>query len=271
MHLCTDWLEDRFIDVRKCIIAAVFALPVSLGADTVTLRSGIVFYDVKTRPAATSHHVYFIDGGIITLANSLISSVRPGPTTWTEPVFLALKKPPRTIKAREATETIPLPRQRSVPWTPILKSTILPGWGQFSEGRKISGSLYAAGAVFLFSRYWTIRQAHSRAEAEYNDPAFTGAVASQTLTGSMSIGQAAMINLTYLSGKEREVYRLEKQGNLTAFLLGSLWAWNLLDIVTEGAPWEWKWLGGGTSKSTYLSVTFCPTPKGMLIAARMAW
>ncbi len=262
--------------MRPLIVATCAALvlvaSMAIRADVVTLRSGVKFTDVKAKPSATSHRLYFIDGSTIIISNSQIVSVRPGPTSWTEAVMI---EPIRAeafghpdISPRESREIAEVPRARA--WGPVLKSAVLPGWGQISEGRTVSGANYAVAALLLVHRYWTIRQDHARAEAEYNDPTLTGAVAAQTLTGRVSVTEAAAVNLTYLSAKERQVYRLEKQGNLSLFLLGSLWAWNMLDILSGGAPWEWKWLGNAQNPA-HVSLVLCPGREGMLVAVRLIW
>jgi len=215
----------------------------------VVLRSGITYADVKAEPAGQSHRIHFRDGSLQVLPNSLIRSVRPGPTTWTHPVT-PIEPPKTVIQPSVRTPELPTkPLQRTdrpvvaegSKWGPIVKSAILPGWGQYSQGREVPGALYAIGSVLAFQNYWMYRQKHAAAQREYNDPVPVGAVATQTLTGSVTLSQAAGINLFYLSGIESRVYRLQSQGNAMVVIFGLIWGWNMLDAVYGGMPWEKRW------------------------------
>lgn len=262
------------LSIVGLIAAAATSTP--LRADDVVLRSGVRFRDVKTEPSGHSHRILFRDGRVQVVPNAQIRSLRPAPTTWTkavppepqhepaakpvEPVPVAPVEPdpPATdIPAVPETNTAPengpipdsrpeLPAKNGIPWTPVLKSAILPGWGQYSLGREQTGALYAATSLFILQRYWTYRQRHATAEAEYNDPVPVGAVASQTLTGGVSLLDAAATNLIYLSDKERKVHSLEKQGNSMVLAFTLIWGWNMLDILYTGSPWSRERLNSRT-------------------------
>jgi hypothetical protein len=224
-------------------------------ADIVILRSGVQYTDVKARPTGSAHTLYFRDGSVRRIPNSQIQSVRPMPTTWSRPANSEpipapqsdLKRQPE-LPAPSATEAGS--RENSIlsedatsafELTPIYKSAILPGWGQYSEGRVASGAAYSLGSLFLWQRYWSLRQRHSVAEADYNDPWPTAAVAAQTLNGNLGVFEAVGINLLYLAQKEAAVFKLETEVNNTVFAISLLWAWNMLDIVFGGLPWERNW------------------------------
>ena len=66
-----------------------------------------------------------------------------------------------------------------------------------------------------------------------------GAVAAQAWSGSLSVFDATLINISYLSRKEQEVYHLQGEGNTMVNLFGFIWAWNMLDIVSGRTLW-WK-------------------------------
>ena len=254
-------------------------LPLGVHADVVTLKSGIRYYDVRARPRGNLHVVLFQDGRVRRVPNSAIRSLRPGPTTWSKAKRASVPRPlgpvrvesevpevaalSRIPRERFALDSLPLrprlyepagaelrPAQPSREWGPILKSALLPGWGQYATGRRWTGWAYAGTSLLFLERYWTVRRRHTAAEADYNDPLPVGAVAAQSLTGAIGVGEAAAINLAYLSGKERAVYRLQKRGNNMALLFGLSWVGNILDILHGGPPWEKPWLTAAKAQPT---------------------
>lgn len=244
--------------MRPILAAAAGLLAVAfsagVNADSITLKSGVHYNDVKTRPSAGKHTVYFRDGRVLVISNSEIRSVRPNPTTWQkavrpvpEPkVEIAHPSLHAIMAAGVASRSLPLPNaadNATDKWGPVLRSAVLPGWGQYSSDRPKAGILYASGIALLFQQYWVVRNQHAAAERAYNDPLPVGAVALQSLTGGIGLGEAAAINLTYLAIKERDVFRLQKRGNNLVLLMGLAWSWNMLDIVYGGVPWEADWFG----------------------------
>ncbi|MBX7057201.1 MAG: hypothetical protein K1X75_04000 [Leptospirales bacterium] len=234
--------------VQRAVLAIALGIAAGRGlrADTVVLRSGEELLNVRVRPSGAAHTIYFPDGSRRRIANAQIRSIRSLPTSWEQ----SAQRPPAAAIQPAPAVTAPAgplePALQEMPatgrnLTPIIQSAIWPGWGQYSEGRELHAAVYAIGAGFLLERYWRLRQRHSAAEADYNDPAPTGAVAFQTLNGRLSILQAATINVLYLASKERTVFALEKETNNTAIALSLLWAWNLVDIVFGGPPWQANW------------------------------
>ncbi len=217
----------------------------SLKADTVILRSGTTYTNVITEPFSGSHKIQFSNGSILILSNSKIRSLRPGPIKWGQslPTVKKLEPQPMESPSPHPAPPVVLPEEQEEPeigllqpkgyrWGPLLKSSILPGWGQYSEGRKWSGFLFAASSMIALQKYWTLRQKHAAAESDYNDPIPVGLVSAQAWTGSISIMEAAAINLTYLSQKESLVNRLQKQGNTMVGVLTIIWGWSIFDIVS---------------------------------------
>ncbi|MBI3395065.1 MAG: hypothetical protein HY042_04455 [Spirochaetia bacterium] len=220
-------------------------------ADVVVLRGGARYDDVKTQPSGESHRILFKDGHINVVPNSQIKSLRRAPTTWTEPVRPEVEQPKKPVEPqtdpRDETpriEPVVKPAEPTRNWGPVFKSALLPGWGQYDEGRSTSAAVYAATYLFAVQRYWTLRNAHAVAQADYNDPLPVGSVAGQTLNGSLTVAQAAVINFAYLSNIERRVHRLQKQGNEMVLIISVAWGWNMLDILRGGTPWERQWFGG---------------------------
>ena len=226
-HVRTGWL------LCVCLVCAASARSL---ADTVVLRSGVQLRNVKTSPIGEMHLIEFEDGTIEKIPNSRIRSLRRAATTWTRNQV----KEPEAPKVVTPEPSLPASR-RSL--APILKSAVLPGWGQISEDRVKTGMAYGAASILVFQRYWTYRQRHAAAQRDYNDPVPVGLVASQSVSGSLTLPQAAAINLAYLSQKEKQVYSLQRKGNNMLALLPAVWAWNMLDIVHGGVPWEKRWLG----------------------------
>jgi hypothetical protein len=69
-----------------------------------------------------------------------------------------------------------------------------------------------------------------------------GAIVSQSLSGNLTLEQAAITNLAYLAEKERRVFQLQNEGNNILLLLGLLWGWNMFDVIYGGQPWEKQWI-----------------------------
>jgi len=237
------------------------ALPTDFAlADRVALKSGMVYHDVKAEPTGNAHRISFSNGMIKFIPNSQIRSVRPGPLTWQFPYRPPVQKPlPVADKKAENTPvdtpekpTRKRPDELRKPteataeqnwhpgkdWGPVLKSAILPGWGQYSIGEKRNGALFAASSLIVFYRYWALRQQHAAAEADYNDPVPVAAIAAQSQTGAFSVLDVTAMNLFYLSEKERRVYRLQNEGNAMLGLFTFLWGWNMLDISCRGPLME---------------------------------
>jgi len=228
--------------------AAVGALffAATLRADIVILRSGTRYADVKAQPIGESHRILFPDGGVFVISNSAIRSLKRAPTSW---ITVQPPAPQRTIPIRVEPIAPPArPREPAQALSPALKSMILPGWGQHSEGRPLAGLVYSSLSLITFQRYWTYRQQHAAAENDYNDPLPVGIVAAQTATGTLSLAQAALVNAAYLGQKERKVYRIQQQGNNALLVLSAIWFWNILDIGRGGVPWEKRWTGAHRSR-----------------------
>lgn len=118
----------------------------------------------------------------------------------------------------------------SVPtMTPLLRSLIVPGWGQFSTGYNFRGSLFLTTSTVLLGRYAGIYRSHSVTEKKYNDPWTTSAIA-MAAPGINGI----LLNVLYLHRVEGEVGRLEKSGNDTLWMLGFVWLINVADIIRIG-------------------------------------
>ncbi len=240
------------LDYGNLLILLVGCLsfyPNVLRADTVELRSGVIFADVKAEPLGKSHRIRFGSGRVRMVANSAIHSVRPSPVRWNHPLVVRL-----------VTQMVSPPGQPTVPpenpssesstkiginWGPILKSAILPGWGQYSVGRKWTGALYSTLTIYALERYWELRQKHATAQDEYNDPIPVSMVSYQAMIGAITIPQAGAINLAYLSQKEREVNKLETEGNNMVALLAFVWGWNMVDIAFGKSIWEKVFPGSG--------------------------
>jgi len=227
-------------------------------ADRVALKSGMVYHDVKAEPTGNAHRISFSNGLIKFIPNSQIRSVRPGPLTWPFPYRPPVQKPLPDKKPENTQVNTPESQTRKRPdetlkpsdttleqtlhpgkeWGPVLKSAILPGWGQYSIGEKRSGALFATSSLFVFYRYYALRQQHASAEADYNDPVPVALIASQSQTGAFTVLDVTAMNLAYLSAKERRVYRLQNEGNAMLGLFTFLWSWNMLDIGCRGPLME---------------------------------
>ena len=221
----------------------------SARADVVVLRSGVRYSNVKAVPMANSHRVQFPNGRVQTINNFEIQSVRPGPVTWSAPVHAGDHRsevvttrpvvPPRVVPPAQVSEQKPAPAPAARDeLSPVRKSALLPGWGQYAQKRPGASVLFALGTLLTFQNYWTIRQKHAAAERDYNDPIPVGLVAAQTLTGSLGVLQAFTINIAYLSNKERVVFERQNQGNLMFGALVSIWLWNVFDVIYHSPHWH---------------------------------
>ena len=226
--------------VYRCVVCCALSCSVAaftfVHADTVELRSGTTYTNVKAVPVGNAHRVQFPNGRVRNIPNAAIRSVRPAPVNWPGPA--PVQPPPGARVA--VIESRPPARQESFPFdlSPLAKSAILPGWGQYAQNRRVSGVLFQLGTACAFQYYWSIREKHAAAVRRYNDPVLVGVVAAQTATGSLTILEAAAVNLTYLAREEREVFRLQDAGNQAFGLLFAVWTWNLLDVIFHSSVWK---------------------------------
>ena len=140
-----------------------------------------------------------------------IGPTRPDPTT-----VLAAVKP---AVAKPAVE-------RSRGLSPLVRSMILPGWGQYSTGHEWRGGLFFTAAVLSTGYYWNYRQEMRAAEARYNDMTVTGSLA-LAMPGASGIAASYL----YLDGIKQESYALAQKGNNSLGALGLVWLWNVVDIA----------------------------------------
>lgn len=214
----------------------------SLLADEIYLKSGKRYVNVKIRPRGNRHVIYFRNGRVLSVANSTIRGLKLRPTSWKKvrrPVPKKKRRPLRRTAYRiKNMRGDPRARLRRPPapqgWrlSPTWKSTLVPGWGQYSRGARWQGAVFFSGALFLFGRYVQYRQAHTAAEADYNDPAPTGILSA---IGSLGIAERASGIFLYLQERERVALRLEDRTNRSFYLLSAVWAWNIWDIRSRVA------------------------------------
>ncbi len=241
----------RFALLVVCLLASVE--PSS--GDTVVLRNGRRFEDVKTKPRGRSQVVQFSDGRTISVPNREIRSLYRARTSWSQ-----VRRPRRVEKTEvvvkpEVKEPIEpansglairilrdepsgLARHPVMELAPWVRSAIAPGWGQWHTDRQAAAVAFAGLGVFLFARYWEARQAHTAAENAYNDR-----VPTNMIFGAPGFDPALKIGLVYVYLRERErtVLTLETAGNNALLFLAVGYFYNILDAYFGGAPWQTDW------------------------------
>ncbi len=246
----------RLMPVHPTALLLLLVLPVSiigLHADTVILKNGKRYFDVRTRPSGRTHLVYFKNGRRKRIKNKTIKILRISRVSWKRPVrpkpkrrMVAMRKfdplfpDPLTVPNLVFKDNTPAPAPAGI-WglSPLTKSTMMPGWGQVAVERKWAGYAFLGGAAFFLARYLQIRLQHDAAELDFQDPIPTAAIVvsapgSNILVPPATVTEQAIngiaLNFIYLEEKKKGVLRLEEAGNNSLIFLGLIYAWNLFDI-----------------------------------------
>jgi len=204
---------------RGWLLASLLSLA-SLRADIVVLKNGTTYANVRAFPAGGVHRIMFQNGQAVVVPNAQIAKVRIAPVYWPPPK--PVEKPPEKVEK-------PVEKPATLALGPVLKSTILPGWGQASLGHYGRGAFFLGITGATAAQYWTYRGLHAEAQAAYSEqatPAFL----------SLQGNQGYLMFAGILQQEKKVLLQREYQTNTMAAILGILWGWNIVDTFVLANP-----------------------------------
>ncbi len=216
-------------------------------ADTVILKNGKVFTNVKTFPQGGVHIVRFQNGQSMSVPNATIKIVRIQGVSWTirPPVqqavaLVAHKRQPREqAPARVVPPFVPLERQilptqpdqkaeaiveQEWQMGPVTRSLLVPGWGQWWMGYRTRAAIIVAMGVPIVQAYWVHRSEHTEAQSLYSETLTPYLLAQPENSPWGVVAYYSVFNFrrSTLLGKENET-------NAAVYALLGLWALQALD------------------------------------------
>lgn len=114
----------------------------------------------------------------------------------------------------------------------LLRSAVLPGWGQFYKGENIKGSLFTGGFLLATLVSASAYNNFNAKKNEYNDAKTADLLANLTYSGFSPIGIFTYSQANSISGQVNQAGNLA-QGSL--YGLGALYIFNLLDAFFLGS------------------------------------
>ncbi|TGL59387.1 hypothetical protein EHQ58_09090 [Leptospira ognonensis] len=114
----------------------------------------------------------------------------------------------------------------------LLRSAVLPGWGQFYKGENIKGSLFTGGFLLATLVSASAYNNFNAKKNEYNDAKTADLLANLTYTGFSPIGIFTYSQANSISGQVNQAGNLA-QGSL--YGLGALYIFNLFDAFFLGS------------------------------------
>ena len=229
-------------------------------SDTVILKSGKVFTNVKTFPRGGTHTIKFQNGRAISVPNAKIKIVRIKGVSWKARVqkrqvavaAVARKRQPSRAAAQQVPVRRPPPRRVVIPRQPIgrelqalredqkrdpekeskkrfalgpvTKSILLPGWGQYSLGHNWRAGAVAALGIPIVSYYSIYRAQFNTAQANYSE------IWTPTLLAQPEYAPTGYpLYYAILTGRRQILLEKEAQTNSMVFALMSLWALQAVD------------------------------------------
>lgn len=186
------------------------------------MKNGTTYANVRAFPAGGVHRILFQNGQAVVVPNAQIAKVRIAAVYWPPPK--PIEKPAEKVEKIEKSE-----EPSGLALGPVLKSTILPGWGQASLGHYGRAGFFLGTTGVTAAQYWTYREQHAAAQAAYSEqvtPAFL----------SLQGNQGYLIFAGILQQEKKVLLQREYQTNSMAGLLGFLWGWNILDTFVLANP-----------------------------------
>ncbi len=119
----------------------------------------------------------------------------------------------------------------------LMRSAILPGWGQFYQGRSRAGWTYSVGFLALSgstaslqNQYFHQREAYSTAvnTSMFTSPFF---IESGQAVSDETMGTMLVLNSGALSLSREHMVSTKNKLNFTVSALAGLYVWNLIDII----------------------------------------
>ena len=214
--------------MNKTILAIFIIMNAPLLADTVKLKNGKVYENVKAYPGTSMHRLQFSNGQRLYIRNEKIAKVRIKAVKWPKRIKIIPKK----IIYHRALEEEVLPPGLSEQYDlgPVWKSTILPGWGQYSLGHPKRGMLIGGATLLIFNKYWDNRKQHTQAQADFSEQ-----ITPIVLTSSYGIN--GYLAFLVISEQEKAVLlQKEKDTNNMFGILSLVWGWNVIDAFLISNP-----------------------------------
>ena len=105
------------------------------------------------------------------------------------------------------------------PYSAVLRSAVVPGWGQFAIRQPIQGSIFAASSLGLLTGWWLVRQD------------YTAMYADEYLPAVDNYGvDSAEADAIYLNVNKRF-----KVGRFLLFTAAGIWAFSLIDAYVDAS------------------------------------
>lgn len=214
--------------MNKIILAIFIFMNVSLLADTVKLKNGKVYSNVKAYPGKGMHRLQFSNGQRLYIKNEKIAKVRIKPVRWPKRIKIIAKK----IVHNKAIEENALPPGLSDQYDlgPVWKSAILPGWGQYMLGHSKRGMIISGATLLVFNQYWSNRKQHTRAQEEFSEQI-------TPVVFTSSFGTNGYLAFLIISEQEKAVLLQKEQDTNNMFgILSLIWSWNVIDAFIISNP-----------------------------------
>ena len=243
--------------VWMVLAVGLFLLACELGADTLLLRNGKRYTNVRTRPGGDSHLVYFSNGGKTRVKNLDIRFLRISSVNWSGAAIITpepRQKKRRIDRLNQDPDTPGVYGEEPLPFTPaleqpfwmspIMRSALAPGWGQYYVGHKESGVMFISASALLLGLIYQSTTEHNALEAQYNDPLPPTLI----LLGATSLPNVPLeglaLSYVYLRTIESRVNQKRIESNNYQMALGLFWLVGLLDIwrhPDHGFFWDPPW------------------------------
>jgi len=216
---------------------------VQLAADTVILRSGevvtgtIVGQNREIVRIRTEDRVRVISKAEIRRLTFSKDEATTRPEPRPEPQPQPEDKPEQSEEpvAQEAVEAIeealePEAGETVDVWGALWRSALLPGWGQFAQGRATAGWIYAgsffAGGIATGALFGEASSATAAYESEATVLFVAGAPAAGGIGGPFQI-----LTLQNRNAALDRANRANRNANAAAGILGAIYLFNLADVV----------------------------------------
>ncbi|MCB1173617.1 MAG: hypothetical protein KDK39_08635 [Leptospiraceae bacterium] len=203
----------------------------TLKADTVTLKNGKTYTNVKAFPSGNVHRIQLPSRRFIVVPNAQIAKVRIKPVKWPRKKVIQrpIKKP--VVKygppAREEKPMENIEQDQGL--SPAWKSVLIPGWGQYAMQHKWRGATWLGAYLVALNLYWQKRQLHAAAQEEYSEQVTPALLSSQGINGYI-------LFLGILEAEKATLLKREHETNNMVTLLSVVWGLNVIDALVLSRP-----------------------------------